>query len=185
MKKVAYCLFETSLGSCGIAWREGEDSRTPPAVTFLQLPEATNARTEARIARSAGASTATAPPPLVAEVIAKLCQHCEGDVQDLRDIRVDLEGVGAFARQVYEAARQIPPGQTTTYGELAKAVGHPGAARAVGHALARNPIALIIPCHRVLAAGGKPGGFSAHGGRATKGKLLALEGAAFGDATTA
>jgi methylated-DNA-[protein]-cysteine S-methyltransferase len=145
-------------------------------VTLLQLPEATAERTEARIARNPGARKASAPPPHISEVIEKLCKHLEGDIQDLRDIPVDLDGAGPFARQVYEAARRIPPGQTTTYGELAKAVGRPGAARAVGHALARNPIALIIPCHRVLAAGSKPGGFSAHGGLATKARMLAIEG---------
>src|SRR6266852_150608 len=88
-----------------------------------------------------------------------------------------VEGADRFARQVYEAAREIQAGETRTYGELAKALGQPAAARDVGQALARNPIALIIPCHRVVAAGGKPGGFSAHGGRATKARMLAIEGA--------
>ena len=85
--------------------------------------------------------------------------------------------MGPFARKVYDAAREIPIGKTSTYGELAKKLGQPKAVRAVGRALGRNPIPLIIPCHRVLAADGKPGGFSAHGGAATKLKLLALEGA--------
>jgi methylated-DNA-[protein]-cysteine S-methyltransferase len=89
---------------------------------------------------------------------------------------VELEGVGPFARKVYDAAREIPIGKTSTYGELAKKLGQPKAVRAVGRALARNPIPLIIPCHRILAADGKPGGFSAHGGAVTKLKLLALEG---------
>jgi methylated-DNA-[protein]-cysteine S-methyltransferase len=145
-------------------------------VTLLQLPEATTEKTAARVVRSTGASKASKPPPPIAEVIERLCKHLKGDIQDFRDIPIDLEGAAPFARQVYEAARRIPPGQTTTYGELAKAVGHRGAARAVGHALARNPIALIIPCHRVLAAGSKPGGFSAHGGLATKARMLAIEG---------
>jgi O-6-methylguanine DNA methyltransferase len=180
MKQLAYCLFETPLGSCGIAWGEPEDSCTPPAVTFFQLPEATPKRTEARIARNAGARTASTPPPRIAEVIQKVCRHLRGDIQDFRDVAVDLDGAGPFARRVYEAARLIPAGQTTTYGELARAVSRPAAARAVGQALGRNPIALIIPCHRVLAAGGKPGGFSAHGGRATKARLLAVEGVTFG-----
>jgi len=95
-----------------------------------------------------------------------------------------LGGVGPFAQQVYEAARRIPAGQTATYGELAKAVDRPGAARGVGQALGKNPIPLIIPCHRVLAAGGKPGGFSAHGGQATKIRMLAIEGAAVGPLPT-
>jgi methylated-DNA-[protein]-cysteine S-methyltransferase len=179
MKQGAYCLFETPLGSCAIAWSEGGNPSTPPAVTFFQLPEATSKRTESRIARNAGARAASAPPPRIAEVIQKVCQHLRGDVQDFRDVAIDLDGAGLFARQVYEAARLIPAGQTTTYGELARAVSRPAAARAVGQALGQNPIALIIPCHRVLAAGGKPGGFSAHGGRATKARLLAVEGVTF------
>jgi O-6-methylguanine DNA methyltransferase len=173
MKKTAYCLFETPLGSCAIAWTEGCDS---PTVTCFQLPEANTKLTESRIARSSGASQASAPPPPIAAVIERVCKHLQGDIQDFRDIPLDLEGTASFARRVYEAARQIPTGQTRTYGELAKAVGRPTAARAVGQALGKNPIALLIPCHRVLAAGGKPGGFSAHGGRATKARMLAIEG---------
>ena len=108
-----------------------------------------------------------------------MCKHFRGDVQDFRDVALDLDGAAPFARQVYEAARRIPAGQTRTYGEVAQAVGRPAAARAVGQALGKNPVALIIPCHRILAAGGKPGGFSTHGGLATKAWMLAVEGAAF------
>lgn len=178
MTQTAYCLFETPLGSCGIAWRDGGQSAAPSAVTFLQLPEATAKMTESRIARSAGGRGPSAPPPPIAEVIERLRNHLLGDVQDLRDVAVDLTGADPFDRQVYEAAREIPSGQTRTYGELAKALGQPTEAQAVGQALGRNPIALIIPCHRIVAAGGKPGGFSAHGGRATKARLLAIEGVA-------
>ena len=102
-----------------------------------------------------------------------------GLVQWGDDVAVDLDGAESFARQVYEAARQIPAGQTRTYGEIAKAL-RESDARAVGQALGKNPIPLIIPCHRVLAAGGKTGGFSAPGGRATKARLLAIEGAISG-----
>ena len=178
MKQAAYCLFETALGWCGIAWRES--GRPPgPAVTLLQLPEATAKDTESRIARNSGASPSD-PPPAVAEIMARVCKHFRGDVQDFRDVALDLDGAPPFARQVYEAARQIPAGRTRTYGEVAQAVGRPAAARAVGQALGKNPVALIIPCHRILAAGGKPGGFSTHGGLATKAWMLAVEGAAFG-----
>lgn len=176
MTSGAYCLFGTPLGHCGIAWSERAG---PPAVTFLQLPEAAPERTEARIAQSSGGRPASAPPA-IAEVIRRMGLHLRGEVQDFRDVAVDLEGTGLFARRVYEAAREILPGEYRTYGELARALGRPGAARAVGQALGRNPIALIIPCHRVLAAGGRPGGFSASGGRATKAQLLALEGVTFG-----
>lgn len=177
MAQSAYCLFETTLGACGIAWKTGGTSRSRPAVTFLRLPEATRSLTGARIAASSGGREARVPPPSIAGIIRKVQKHLHGDVQDFRDIVVDLTVAGPFARQVYEAARTIPAGRTTTYGELAKAIHRPAAARAVGQALGRNPIPLIIPCHRVLARGGKPGGFSAHGGVETKAKLLEIEGA--------
>jgi methylated-DNA-[protein]-cysteine S-methyltransferase len=178
MKQVAYCLFETPLGWCGIAWREGDGA--PPAVTLLQLPEATRKMTESTMARRCGAGKASVAPPEIAAVIKKVGEHLQGEVRDFLDIELDLDGAGSFARRVYEAARKVPPGQTTTYGELARALNRPKAARAVGQALGRNPVAIIIPCHRVLAAGGKPGGFSAHGGRATKARLLDIEGATLG-----
>jgi O-6-methylguanine DNA methyltransferase len=176
MKQAAYCIFETPLGWCGIAWREGADSPAPPAVTCLQLPEATAKMTESRIAQRSGARKPSAPPPRIAEIIERVCRHFRGEIQDFRDVSVDLAGADSFARQVYEAARNIPAGQTKTYGEIAKELGQPSAARDVGQALARNPIGLIVPCHRVVAAGGKTGGFSARGGPATKTKILALEG---------
>jgi methylated-DNA-[protein]-cysteine S-methyltransferase len=179
MKHIAFCLFETPLGSCGIAWSQSMSSRPPPAVTLLQLPEATREMTESRIARSAGARRSSAPPPHIAAVIERVRRHLQGDVQDFFDITIDLDGTDSFALQVYQAARRIPAGQTRTYGELAKAVNRPAAARAVGQALGRNPIGFIIPCHRIVAVGGKPGGFSAHGGRATKARMLAIEGVTF------
>jgi methylated-DNA-[protein]-cysteine S-methyltransferase len=177
MSHAGYCLFDTPLGQCGIAWRDDGPSVVRPAVTLLQLPAVTAERTESRIARASGARGPSAPPAVIAEIIERLRKHLEGEAQDLRDILVDLTGADDFARRVYEAAREIPPGQTRTYGEIAKALGQPREAQAVGQALGKNPIALIIPCHRVVAAGGKPGGFSAHGGRATKASLLAVEGA--------
>ncbi len=177
MKRIGYCTFETSLGVCGIAWAEAADAALPPAVTHFQLPEATAAHTEARLVRTCGASGPAAPPPPIAALIRRVGRHLQGEAQDFTDVALALDGVGPFARRVYAAARRIPPGQTRTYGELARAVGRPAAARAVGQALGRNPIALLVPCHRVVAASGRPGGFSAHGGWATKARLLALEGA--------
>ncbi|MFA6149016.1 MAG: methylated-DNA--[protein]-cysteine S-methyltransferase [bacterium] len=177
MDQAAYCLFETPLGACGIAWKAPESSRIPPAVTFFQLPEATRSLTEARIAGRSGGRKARVPPPRIAGIIRKVQKHLHGDAQDFRDIVVDLGGAGPFARQVYEAIRNIPAGRTSTYGGVAAEMNRPTAARAVGQALGRNPIPLLIPCHRVLAIGGKPGGFSAHGGVATKATLLEIEGA--------
>ena len=100
-----------------------------------------------------------------------------GDAVDLTFVSLDMDGLPEFHQRVYDVARTIPPGVTLTYGEVAKRLGDPGSARAVGQALGRNPIPVIVPCHRVLAAGGKTGGFSAPGGSATKLNLLALEGA--------
>ena len=177
MKPASYCLFETPLGACGIAWREPADSGSGPILTAVQLPEDTPKRTESRIARKAGSAKPSAPPPEIAKIIEKIRRHLQGEMQDFRGIAVDLSGVEAFAREVYGAAREIPAGQTRTYGEIAKSLGQPSAAQEVGQALSQNPIPIIVPCHRVSAANGKLGGFSAPGGRATKLKLLALEGA--------
>jgi O-6-methylguanine DNA methyltransferase len=176
MKQAAYCLFETPLGDCGIAWKEQATSRTPPVVTFFQLPEATESLTDARIAGRSGGRKARVPPPHIAGIIKKVRKHLHGDAQEFLDIVVDLGAAGPFARQVYEAVRKIPAGRTKSYGELATDMNRPTASRAVGQALGRNPIPLIIPCHRVLASGNKPGGFSAHGGLETKSKLLEIEG---------
>lgn len=177
MKKAAYCLFETSLGACGIAWRQAANSNSQAAVTHIQLPEATPQATASRIARKASSHQRSTPPPEIAAIIEKIRKHLQGEVQDFRSVALDLENVEPFFRQIYEATREIPPGQTRTYGEIAKAVGQPTAAQDVGQAMAKNPVPIIIPCHRVSAAGGKLGGFSAPGGPATKAKLLALEGA--------
>jgi len=177
MNKAAYCLFETPIGACGIAWRETADSGSQVVVSAVQLPEATRQATESRVARKAGSNRASVPPPEIATVIEKIRLHLQGKTQDFRGIAVDLEGATPFFRQVYEATRAIPPGQTRTYGEIAKAVGQPADAQEVGQAMAKNPVAIIVPCHRVSAAGGKLGGFSAPGGPVTKAKLLALEGA--------
>lgn len=179
MKNAAYDLFETAIGMCGIAWREIADSGSQAVVTAVQLPEATPQATETRIARKAGSNRRSAPPPEIASIVEKIRKHLQGDVQDFRDVAIDLAGATPFFREVYEATREIPPGQTRTYGEIAKAAGQPGAAQEVGQAMAKNPVPIIVPCHRVAAAGGKLGGFSAPGGTATKARLLALEGAPF------
>jgi O-6-methylguanine DNA methyltransferase len=176
MADTACCLFETPLGQCGIAWARSDGGQF--AIRFFQLPEATPRLTESRIAERCGVVGASRPPAAVSAMIKRICRHLEGTPQDLADIPLDLRDLPDFARKVYIAARKIRAGQTRTYGDLAKAVGSPGAARAVGQALGRNPVALLVPCHRVLAANNKPGGFSAHGGCATKSRLLALEGRA-------
>src|SRR5271155_994559 len=146
MNQAAYCLFETLVGPCGIAWRETGDARHPHAVLRFQLPEASPQLTEKCIARSSSSLPVISPPPQIAELIARIQQHLAGNPQDFQNVPLDLAGVADFARQVYEAALKIPPGQTTTYGELARVVGRPAESRAVGQAMAKNPIPLIIPC---------------------------------------
>jgi methylated-DNA-[protein]-cysteine S-methyltransferase len=117
------------------------------------------------------------PPPDVQRATAGIRSLLDGEQRDLAEIRLDMDGVSEFHQRVYAIARRIPPGRTRTYGEIAAELGDKGLARAVGQALGLNPFAPVVPCHRVLAAGGKWGGFSAHGGAAAKLRMLAIEGA--------
>jgi methylated-DNA-[protein]-cysteine S-methyltransferase len=165
-----FALFETPIGACGVAW----NSR---GITGLQLPEASAAGTRARLRRRCAGTVEGEPPPGVRRAIDRVLALLEGEAVDLGDIALDLEAAPDFHRKVYEVARTIPPGQTMTYGEIAKKLGVPYEAREVGQALGRNPVAIIVPCHRVLAADGKMGGFSANGGVATKRRILEIEGA--------
>lgn len=167
-------LMDTAVGRCAIAWG-------PRGVKAFQLPEATDDRTVARLQRHTGGLAVAAPPAAVRQAIDDITALLEGQPRDLRDIALDFDGIAPFHRRVYQAARDIPPGQTRTYGEVAEQIGEPGAARAVGQALGLNPFAIIVPCHRVLAAGGRSGGFSANGGVSTKLRILLIEQAQIGD----
>ncbi|MBE7368255.1 methylated-DNA--[protein]-cysteine S-methyltransferase [Ramlibacter pallidus] len=167
------CLFDTAIGACGIAW-------TDDALAAVQLPETTRTGTRDRMLRHCGAVPETEPPPFVQAAIARIRALLEGARDDLADVPLELEGVPEFHRKVYAVARSIPPGEVLTYGEVAKRLGEPGASRAVGQALGHNPFAPVVPCHRVLAAGGRPGGFSAEGGAHTKLRMLEIEKARFG-----
>jgi O-6-methylguanine DNA methyltransferase len=169
-----YYVFDTPIGACAIAWGEKSESNQP-AVLWFQLPEATADLTESRIAEKSGACKSANPPPRISALVERIRKHLSGELQDFRDVAVDLSAASPFARRVLEAAREIPPGRTITYGELARSVGRPDAARAVGQIMGSNPVPLIIPCHRVVAAGGRSGGFSAYGGRTSKAGLLAIE----------
>jgi methylated-DNA-[protein]-cysteine S-methyltransferase len=170
-----FALFETPIGVCGVAW-------SGRGLTRLQLPEANPAATERRLARSTGTNTPAAPPPAIAEAIAKVQSYLAGERVDFAGIAVDLGDPSPFNRHVYDAARALGWGETATYGEIARRIGAPGAARGVGQALGDNPVPVIIPCHRVLASGGKLGGFSAPGGAFAKTRLLELEGVGAGGA---
>jgi methylated-DNA-[protein]-cysteine S-methyltransferase len=174
MTSDGFALFETAIGTCGIAWAGA-------MVTGMQLPEGDVAATRARVMRRHPEAAEAEPPPALRRVIERVRGLLAGGRDDLADIALDLGALPAFHRRVYEVARAIPPGSTLTYGEVAARLGEPGAARAVGHALGRNPFPIIVPCHRVLAADGRMHGFSAHGGTATKRRLLAIEGATLRD----
>lgn len=165
-----YLIFETAHGFCGIAWND-------VGITRFHLPARSREAAErALLRRMPGAEPGT-PTPQVAEVIDSVTRYFRGEEADFSDVALDLSDQDAFFSQIYAAARQIGWGRTTTYGALAKKLGAgPEAARDVGQAMAKNPVALIIPCHRVLAAGGKVGGFSAPGGAAAKIRMLKLEG---------
>jgi O-6-methylguanine DNA methyltransferase len=173
---LAYCLFDTPLGVCGIAWKDSARTGSQPEVIFLQLPEATEELTEERIAGMADGNRVSPPPSYIAEIVEKIRRHLSGVAQDFSAISIGCDGLGSFSQQVYQICRNIPTGSTMSYGELAAAINRPGAARAVGQALGRNPVPLLIPCHRVLTSEGKAGGFSAYGGVKTKARILALEG---------
>jgi methylated-DNA-[protein]-cysteine S-methyltransferase len=165
-----YLIFDTAMGFCGIAWNDA-------GVTRFQLPAHDAQATERALLRRAPGAAAGLPPPSIVATIAAVRLYFEGRPTDFSDATLDLGGQDVLFRKIYAAARQIPWGETTTYGALAKAIGTgPEAARDVGQAMAKNPVPLIIPCHRVLAAGNKPGGFSAPGGAASKLRMLALEG---------
>jgi methylated-DNA-[protein]-cysteine S-methyltransferase len=120
-------------------------------------------------------SRESAPPPDVEQAIERIRALLSGSAVDLASVPLDMSAVNPFERRVYDVARTIPPGQTLTYGQIAARLGDPLLARDVGQALGRNPFPIVVPCHRVLAAGGKLGGFSAPGGVATKQRLLAIE----------
>lgn len=165
-----YLIFETAGGFCGIAWSDIGISR-------FQLPTRSAEATERLLLRRVPGAEPGAPPAEVAGAVAAVRRYFAGEATDFSGFTLDLGEQDAFFRQIYAAARRVGWGRTTTYGTLAKELGAgPEAARDVGQAMASNPVALIIPCHRVLAAGGKVGGFSAPGGGATKIRMLALEG---------
>lgn len=168
-----FCLFETALGVCAIAWNEH-------ALLGVQLPEGDEAACRARMRRRFPLLPETAPPGWVQAAMVRIQALLAGQPDDLADIPLDMEDIPPFHQRVYEITRAIPPGRTMTYGEVAQQLGEPGAARAVGQALGRNPFAPVIPCHRVLAARSGAGGFSAEGGVHTKLRMLQIEKAQLG-----
>jgi methylated-DNA-[protein]-cysteine S-methyltransferase len=177
MTAQAFAVFDTNIGRCGIAWGER-------GVTGVQLPEASETRTRAQLARRYPQAREAPPPTNVRRAIEAITSLLLGRPIDLSAVVLDMEGVPEFDRRVYEAARGIPAGATLSYGELAARLGDRTLAREVGQALGRNPFPIVVPCHRVLAVGGRSGGFSANGGVATKLRLLTIERARTNDAPT-
>jgi methylated-DNA-[protein]-cysteine S-methyltransferase len=168
---IAFALFDAPIGTCSLVWKDD-------AIVGLRLPEASPAATRSRIARRWPGAEEQAPPPTMQAVINRVLQLLAGDKVDLSDVALDFGEAPDFHKRAYAIARTIPPGQTMTYGEIARRLGEPHESREVGQAMGKNPIAIIMPCHRVLGADGKMGGFSANGGVATKRRILEIEGAA-------
>jgi methylated-DNA-[protein]-cysteine S-methyltransferase len=165
-----YALFDTAIGRCGVAWNAH-------GVAGLQLPEKNDTETRTRLMRFNPAAEEIDPAGPIARAIEDIQSLLQGAKRSLRAVSLDMRGVAEFNARVYAAARAIPPGKTRTYGELARSIGQPHAARAVGQALGRNPFAIIVPCHRVIGADGRMIGFSANGGVDVKIRLLEIEGA--------
>jgi methylated-DNA-[protein]-cysteine S-methyltransferase len=170
---VPWSLFDTVIGTCGIAWSDA-------GITGMQLPEESREAMQERLqakSRSPDGATRTLPlPAFVVDAIARTRAHLAGEPQSFTELPLDLAGIAPFAVTVYRTLQAVPAGSTVSYGQLAKAAGSAGASRAVGRAMAQNPWPIVVPCHRVLAAEGKPGGFSAYGGLMTKERLLEIEG---------
>jgi len=168
-----FSLFPTSLGECAIAWDQD-------LIVGTHLPERTSAATAQRLASRARANEGK-PPPHAQKAIASITALLEGEKIDLTYIACDFSQLEKFAAKVYAATRAIPVGQTLTYGDIASKLGNKQFAQNVGRTLGRNPLPIIVPCHRVLGANAKLTGFSAYGGIETKLKMLAIEGARVGD----
>jgi methylated-DNA-[protein]-cysteine S-methyltransferase len=164
-------IFDTAIGRCGVVWGDR-------GINAVQLPMGSEDKTRGRIRQRYGDIAEALPSPEVQAAIDGIVELLAGKPNDdLRDVVLDLDGVPEFNRAVYDIARAIPPGNTLTYGDIAKRLGGVELSRDVGQALGHNPCPIVVPCHRVLAAGDKPGGFSANGGVVTKLKMLAIEGA--------
>ena len=171
MDSLFLTLFDTALGRCGIAW--GEDG-----IVAVSFPEENDEKTRARLRRRArSAEEVSTSPESVNKVIADIKALFEGALKDLAYARLDLTEISDFDKSVFDLSLAIKPGETKTYGELARALGDVSLSRRVGQALGRNPFPIIVPCHRIVGADGAMTGFSAPGGTAIKRRLLKIEGA--------
>lgn len=180
MSEQSFTLFDTAIGVCAIAWNER-------GLIGVQLPEGDADATRARMRRRFPEAVERAPDSRTQQAIHGIIALLNGEKRDLSDVAIDDGATPEFNARVYKIVRQIPPGQTLTYGEVAERLGDKTLARAVGQAMGQNPCPVVMPCHRVLAASGgngaRTGGFSAPGGVVTKLKLLTIEGAQPGGPT--
>jgi methylated-DNA-[protein]-cysteine S-methyltransferase len=176
MRGFGFALFVTAIGHCGIVWSER-------GIVGVQLPQGSEGATRRRVSRRFPAAREAVPPAEIQRVIDDVVVLLTGQARDFSRVKLDTGAISDFQRRVYDIARAIPAGSTLTYGEIAERLGDKRLARDVGEALGQNPFPIIVPCHRVMAAGGKMGGFSAPGGVRTKLRLLSIEGAEPGGPT--
>jgi methylated-DNA-[protein]-cysteine S-methyltransferase len=165
---IGLALFDTAIGRCGVAWGDA-------GLRGVQLPEADDTRTRMGLAQKASGAREAAMPEDVRHACNAMTALLEGEAVDLAFVALDMTDIPDFNRTVYDVARTIMPGETLTYGDIATRLGDKLLSRAVGKALGENPFPVVVPCHRVLAANGKTGGFSANGGVTTKFRMLAIE----------
>ena len=171
MSDFQFTLFETTLGRCGLAWGLA-------GVRAVSFAHADAAATRSYMRRHAPDAVETAEPPKeITHIITDIAALFEGEPRDLSYVKLDFDRVGDFEREVYMLSLQIKPGDTKTYGDLARALGDVSLSRRVGQALGRNPFPIIVPCHRIVGAAGAMTGFSAPGGAELKRRLLKIEGA--------
>jgi methylated-DNA-[protein]-cysteine S-methyltransferase len=172
-----FALFDTAIGCCGIAW-------SARGVAGVQLPERHERAMRDRLRRRFPEASEAAPPPDIQQAIDGIVALLRGEPPDFSPITLDMDGIPPFRQAIYVLLRSIPAGATLSYGEIAARLGDGSAARDVGEAMGKNPFPIIVPCHRVVAAGGRVGGFSAVGGVATKLRMLNIENARVGQAPT-
>lgn len=163
-----FALFPTAVGDCALTWNE-------VGLTGVWLPDMTAERLRARLWRRQPQAEEAVPRGAVARAVDAMTRLIAGERLDLLEIRLDESSLQPFDRSVYATARGIAPGRVVTYAMLAGQLGGSASARAVGQSLGRNPFPIVVPCHRIVAAHGRLGGFSAPGGTATKRQLLTIE----------
>jgi methylated-DNA-[protein]-cysteine S-methyltransferase len=170
---LSFTLFQTAIGCCGTVWGAR-------GVAGVQIAEKSEQTARGHVMRRYPGVREAPPPPDVQRAIVDIVALLNGEPKDFGYVTLDIDGIADFNRRVYDVARTIGPGATLSYGEIAARLGDRNLARDVAQALSQNPFPIIVPCHRVLAAGGKMGGFSAPGGVRTKLRLLSIEGAQHG-----